>query len=158
GVYGANTAGAVAGTLISAFFLLPAFGLSGALLCLAGLNVVCAIGALALGPGASQAAQVAEAAKPQTAGPLRLTITLFITGLLGIAFEIVIVRLAAQVMQDTIYPFAALLAAYLLGTAAGGLAWQRAGRSAQDSNLGALLSGTALACLAPAALTPLIAH
>jgi len=38
GVYGANTAGAVAGTLISTFFLLPALGLSGTLLCLAGLN------------------------------------------------------------------------------------------------------------------------
>src|ERR1700704_817306 len=50
GVYGANTAGAVAGTLISAFFLLPALGLSGTLLCLAGLNALCALAALALGP------------------------------------------------------------------------------------------------------------
>ena len=44
GVYGANTAGAVAGTLISTFFLLPALGLSGTLLCLAGLNALCALG------------------------------------------------------------------------------------------------------------------
>jgi spermidine synthase len=38
GVYGANTAGAVAGTLISTFLLLPALGLSGTLVCLAGVN------------------------------------------------------------------------------------------------------------------------
>jgi len=50
GVYGANTAGAVAGTLVSAFFLLPALGLSETLLCFAGLNALCALGALALGP------------------------------------------------------------------------------------------------------------
>src|SRR5712672_4182264 len=50
GIYGANTLGAVAGTLISTFLLLPALGLSGTLLCLAGLNALCALGALALGP------------------------------------------------------------------------------------------------------------
>src|SRR5258707_7120839 len=57
-------------------------------------------------------------------------------------------------MQDTIYTFAGLLAAYLLGTAAGGLAWQRAGRRVQDASLGWLLAGTALACLTTAVLTP----
>jgi spermidine synthase len=40
GVYGANTAGAVAGTLLSTFLLLPAFGLSGTLLCLAAINAL----------------------------------------------------------------------------------------------------------------------
>jgi spermidine synthase len=61
-------------------------------------------------------------------------------------------------MQDTIYTFAGLLAAYLLGTAAGGLFWQKAGRRARDASLGWLLAGTALACLATAFLTPYIAR
>src|SRR3982075_2218599 len=61
-------------------------------------------------------------------------------------------------MQDTIYTFAGLLAAYLLGTAAGGRFWQKAGRRAQDASLGWLLAGTALACLATAFLTPYIAR
>src|SRR6267378_5309174 len=157
GVYGANTAGAVAGTLISTFFLLPALGLSGTLLCLAGLNALCALGALALGPASGRAPTQADAG-PRPVEGLRLPITLFATGLLGIAFEILVVRLAAQVMQDTIYTFAGLLAAYLLGTAAGGLAWQRAGRRVQDASLGGLLAGTALACLTTAFLTPYIAR
>ena len=59
----ANTAGAVAGTLISTFFLLPVLGLSGTLLCLAGLNALCALGALALGPASGRA--------PPQAGPCR---------------------------------------------------------------------------------------
>ncbi|MDB6044622.1 MAG: putative Spermine/spermidine synthase family protein [Gammaproteobacteria bacterium] len=158
GVYGANTGGAVAGTLISTFLLLPALGLSGTLLCLAGLNMACAVSALALGPTASQAPTPAGEAQPQRAEQLRLTLTLFTTGLLGIAFEVLVVRLAAQAMQNTIYTFAGLLAAYLLGTAAGGLIWQRTGRPARNSSLGWLLGGTALACLATAALAPYIAR
>jgi spermidine synthase len=158
GVYGANTAGAVAGTLASTFFLLPALGLSGTLLCLAGLNGLCALGALALGPATAQTPAEADETPARTIGGLRLTTTLFVTGLLGIAFEMLVVRLAAQVMQDTIYTFAGLLAAYLLGTAAGGIAWQRAGRSARDDSLGWLLAGTALACLTTAFLTPHIAR
>jgi spermidine synthase len=158
GVYGANTLGAVAGTLISTFLLLPTLGLSGTLVCLAGVNVLCAMGVLALGSAAGRTpAETNEAAPQIMAGP-RLTITLFGTGLLGIAFEVLIVRLAAQVMQDTIYTFAGLLAAYLLGTAAGGLAWQRAGRRIQDASLGWLLAGTAFACLTTAFLTPHIAR
>jgi spermidine synthase len=158
GVYGANTAGAVAGTLVSAFVLLPWLGLARTLVCLAGVNAVCALGTLALGSASGQATPEADDARPHAIGGLRLTITLFATGLLGIAFEVLVVRLAAQVMQDTIYTFAGLLAAYLLGTAAGGLIWQRAGRHARDASLGWLLAGTALACLTTAFLTPYIAR
>ncbi len=158
GVYGANTFGAVAGTLTSTFLLLPALGLSGTLVCLAGVNAMCAAGVLALGSAAGQTPLEVDAAQPRIIGGPRLTITLFATGLLGIAFEVLVIRLAAQVMQDTIYTFAGLLAAYLLGTAAGGLAWQRAGRRVQDASLGGLLAGTALACLTTAFLTPYIAR
>jgi spermidine synthase len=154
GVYGANTVGAVTGTLVSAFFLLPAFGLSGTLVCLATINLACALGIRAFG-SATAAPVEAERAQPGT-GEYRLTIILFATGLLGIAFEVLVVRLAAQVMQNTIYTFAGLLAAYLLGTAAGGLAWQRAGRNAGATSLSALLTGTAFACLTTAFLAPYI--
>jgi spermidine synthase len=160
GVYGANTAGAVAGTLLSTFVLIPAFGFSGTLMCLAGVNAMCALGTLALGRASKTPAPSIDDVQPRTIGGLRLTTTLFATGLLGIAFEILVVRLAAQVMQDTVYTFAGLLAAYLLGTAAGGLIWQCAGRyarDARDESLGWLLAGTALACLTTAFLAPSIA-
>jgi spermidine synthase len=171
GVYGANTAGALAGTLISAFVLFHILGLSGTLLCLAGLNLACAAGALTLRsatarvPWSSTTGHSMAAARPaavhggqrRSAGESRVSLTLFLTGLLGIAFEVLVVRLAAQTMQDTIYTFAGLLAAYLLGTASGGLLWQRAGRPVGDSTLGSLLSITALACLGTAAIAPFVA-
>ena len=64
GVYGANTAGAVTGTLASAFFLLPAFGLSGTLLCLATINVACALGIMAFGSATGGRVE-AERARPR---------------------------------------------------------------------------------------------
>lgn len=152
GVYGANTAGALAGTLGSTFLLIPSLGFSGTLICLAFVNALCALGALVLGPAVDRAD--AEELPPERLRDLRLTITLFATGLLGIAFEVLVGRLAAQVMEDTVYTFAGLLAAYLLGTAAGSLLWQRTGRDAQDGNLRGLLAGTAFACTATAALAP----
>src|SRR5882757_7834029 len=158
GVYGANTAGAVAGTLFSTFVLIPTFGFLGTLICLAGVNAICALATLALLRSPDQPLPDAADAQPHAIGGPRLTMTLFATGLLGIAFEILVVRLAAQVMQDTVYTFAGLLAAYLLGTATGGLIWQRAGRYAQDGSLGWLLGGTALACLTTAFLAPSIAR
>lgn len=154
GVYGANTAGAVVGTVVSTFLLIPALGFSGTLICLASVNLLCALAALGLVPAAAQFA--IDPDQPQTVSNARLSITLFLTGFLGIAFEIAVIRLAAQVLEDTVYTFAALLTAYLLGTAAGGLLWQRVGRGTHDAGLSGLLALTALSCLATAGLVPFI--
>jgi spermidine synthase len=155
GVYGANTAGAVAGALASAFLLMPTLGLSGTLVCLVGLNFLCAIGAMMFGPAAAHPAE--SDSEPARVSSIRLTVALAVTGFLGIAFEVLIVRLASQVLQNTIYTFAGLLAAYLLGTAIGGLAWQRAEARTQDAHLTGLLAITSLSCLATAFFAPSIA-
>ncbi|WP_035654858.1 spermidine synthase, partial [Bradyrhizobium sp. STM 3809] len=154
GVYGANTAGAVAGTLLSTFVLIPTLGLATTLLALAAVNTACALAALRLGRSADAAAP--EPDQRRTTLGLRVTATLFVTGILGIAFEVLVVRLAAQMMQDTVYSFACLLAAYLLGTAAGGLIWQRLGLRVKAGKAG-LLAVTALACLGTALLAPVMA-
>jgi spermidine synthase len=157
GIYGANTAGAVVGTLAAVFLLLPGLGLSGTLLALAALNAICGLGALAFGPSAAVVPTGKTAPASADTGQIRLSVTLFATGLLGIAFEMLVVRLAAEVMQDTIYTFAGLLAAYLLGTAAGGLAWQRVGRAFPGAGPGWVIGGTALVCLSTTALIPFVA-
>ena len=157
GVYGANTAGAMAGALCSVFVLLPAFGLSRTLVTLAAVNAACALAALMLGPAADAAPPEPTDVTPDVGiGSFRLAAALLITGLLGVTVEVLVIRVAAQVLQDTIYSFASLLAAYLLGTALGGLAWQRAGIAPRPRALGGLLAGTALACLATAAIARLL--
>ncbi|WP_257167065.1 spermidine synthase [Bradyrhizobium sp. SRS-191] len=156
GVYGANTAGAVAGTLLSTFVLIPTLGLARTLLCLAAVNAACALAALRLGSSLGTEQPAREPRAATGAIELRVSATLFLTGLIGIAFEVLVVRLAAQMMQDTVYSFACLLAAYLLGTAAGGLIWQRIGAVARFGRTG-LLAITALACLGTAVSAPLMA-
>lgn len=47
------------------------------------------------------------------------------TGLLGVGYEVVVVRVLSQVTADTVYTFALLLAVYLVGSALGAAAYQR---------------------------------
>ena len=47
------------------------------------------------------------------------------TGLLGIGYEVLVVRVLSQVAENTVYTFAILLAVYLVGTALGAAAYSR---------------------------------
>src|SRR5262249_36817842 len=86
-------------------------------------------------------------AKRQACSKLRMTITLFLTGLLGIGFEAIGVRVLAQVLENTVYTFASALSVYLLGTALGAALYQRFGRGRNFRILLTdLLCGLALCC------------
>lgn len=117
-LYAANTLGAVAGVLATAFWLIPGWGLTrSAGLCVA-LNLGCALLAgLALRSIATPAL-----ARDGSRRPLAM---LALTGLLGIGYEVLVVRVLSQVMEDTVYSFALLLAVYLSGSALGAAAHSR---------------------------------
>ncbi len=117
-LYAANTLGAVAGVLATAFWLIPNWGLTrSAGLCVA-LNLGCAFLA-----GVSLQSRPAPApASPTSSRPLVL---LALSGLLGIAYEVLAVRVLSQVAEDTVYTFALLLAVYLAGSALGAAAHAR---------------------------------
>ena len=155
-LYAANTLGAVLGVLATAFWLVPAIGLTRtAALCIA-LNATCAVAAwfvlprstapLATPPMAAVASSAASSAASRRAALARLAAT----GLLGIGYEVVVVRVLGQVAEDTVYTFALLLAVYLVGTALGAAAYARLqARSAGDERTGdRLLAALAIACLA----------
>lgn len=121
-LYGANTLGAVAGVLVCALVLVPAWGLGRTTLACAALSTVCA----ALVWPAFRARRTADPVATH-AGLLTapgLAGALAATGLLGIGFEVTVVRVLSQVTQNTVYTFAMVLAVYLTGTAIGGFAWQ----------------------------------
>ena len=177
-LYAANTFGAVVGVLACAFWLLPSHGLQRTAQVCAALNLLCAVVALWRfdGPGRPEGHAAADAAWslavvghiPALASASRaapgLLATMAATGLLGIGYEVVVVRVLSQVAENTVYTFALLLAVYLFGSAAGA-AWydRRAGkaRAAASATAGAaelarqtgqrLLSMLSLACLAGAA-------
>jgi spermidine synthase len=143
-LYASNTFGAVIGVLVTAFWLLPAWGLMRTAGLCAALNVGCAALALTLpsspaseGAGGGDGVEGVEGAgahglllpsppqarrelKPR--GPLLM---LALTGFLGVAYEVLVVRVLSQVAEDTAYTFALLLAVYLVGSAVGAAAYQR---------------------------------
>lgn len=163
GIYGANTFGAVAGTLFAPLVLMPAFGFSKSCWVLAAVNLLVATGAFMLAQSFSLPPQRAENRGEDSACPgceeqkglknaplsfRRIAFTLFLTGLLGIGCETVGVRVLAQVLENTVYTYAAVLAVFLLGTAAGAAAyhcwWQHAG---PQRLLARLLGALCASCL-----------
>ena len=68
-----------------------------------------------------------------------------LTGVLGIGYEVVGIRTLAQVLENTVYTFAVVLAVYLGGTALGAAWFQRRGdRRASQPLLADLLCGLAV--------------
>jgi len=119
-LYAGNTFGAVLGVLAAAFWLVPEFGLARAAAVCAALNLACA--GIALKLFVQSPADEASPARPHAAGALWL---LAATGLLGIGYEVLVVRVLSQVAENTVYTFAMLLAVYLVGTALGAAAYTR---------------------------------
>jgi spermidine synthase len=118
-LYAANTFGAVLGVLAAAFVLVPRFGLSlTAAACIA-TNFFCAALSLKVFAPRAQPTPFAAAA----AGP-HLTL-LATAGLLGIGYEVLVVRALSQVAENTVYTFAILLAVYLVGTTLGAYVYGR---------------------------------
>ena len=153
GLYAANTLGAVAGTLAAAFVIVPWLGFQATLISLAGVNLACGLGVLGL---RSSAAGAAEAKKTpgtprQAQGLPGLGVLLFCTGLLGIGYEVLAIRVLSQVLENTIYSFAGSLAVYLAGTAMGAGVYQRFAALAcarPGRTMALLLQILALACAA----------
>ncbi|WP_051952693.1 hypothetical protein [Methylocapsa aurea] len=147
-VYAANTLGAVAGALATIFLLIPALGLTATLMACAAVNLVCAITMWLCGGQAHSGSAAARPADPRSAAGRAQLAPLFLTGLLGIGYEVLTIRVVSQILENTIYTFAILLAVYLLGTACGGALQSRlAKRYDRDALTVRLVLLTSLCCV-----------
>jgi spermidine synthase len=147
-LYAVNTAGAIAGTVATAFVLLPQLGLRDTVWVGAGLNalVFAAAAALARGAGA-----VAAGPRPSRAeglgGRARLVLAVaFGSSVASFVYENLWFRLFEHVLGTSIYAFSAMLASFLLGIALGGALAAPLARTQDGSARGLALSqlGTAL--------------
>lgn len=121
-LYAANTAGAVLGVIAAAFWLVPELGLARTGLVCAMLNFGCAGLAMRLRANGVNAAPV----HPNLSRDGKRMIGLLAaTGLLGIGYEVLVVRALSQIAENTVYTFALLLAVYLIGTALGAAMYGR---------------------------------
>ena len=155
GLYAANTGGALFGTLIATYWLLPALGLNQTLLLFAFINLgIAAVLWLRMPKENNQPISPPDVAMPSQ----RLLVVLFLTGLLGLGYEILVVRVLAQVLEGTVYSFAAVLSVYLLGTALGAALYHRHMQASPDDSLRwsivsqRLLVAVSFLCLAGTAL------
>lgn len=129
GLYAAGTFGAVCGIALSVGWSLPTLGFSRTVALFAGLSLAGGAAALVLehlacAKGEPPSLHDRSASTTTTALGRRPALALWAAGLLGIGFEVLGVRLLAQVLENTVYTFAAVLTVYLLGTAAGGAVYQ----------------------------------
>jgi spermidine synthase len=139
-LYAANTLGAAVGVLCAAFALLPSLGLKRTTLVLGVANLCCGLVALMFSRRLPSVDET-PAQEPEPGSTYR---ALFVTGLLGIGFEVIGVRVLAQVLENTIYTYAAILTVFLLGTSLGAALYHRLRWRPQ---LADLLSATGLACV-----------
>lgn len=149
GLYASNTFGAVAGTISTTFFIAPSAGFRLTLIILAAVNLICATGTLLATNRDAPAQQKLLPIHPEESlSAPRLFFSLFATGFLGIGYEVLVVRVMSQVLENTVYSFSGVLAVYLLGTACGACLYQRFGSAGQSRQaLSRLLQGTSAACL-----------
>jgi spermidine synthase len=122
-LYASNTFGAVVGVVAAAFWLVPTIGLARTAGISIALNLACGVASLILFPARAEAAPIAR--DPDRRGARSLLVRLALTGLLGIGYEVLVVRVLSQVTEDTVYTFALLLAVYLVGSAAGAAGYRR---------------------------------
>jgi spermidine synthase len=124
-LYAINTAGAVAGSVVGGFLLLPALGLSATTWVAALLNGSAALIAWrSSGPERAEPRTRAAAAEagPTTLAPLPRAVfaALFaVNGFLALMLQLAWVRLFGLVLGSSVYSFAAVLGVYLLGIALG---------------------------------------
>jgi len=137
-LYGVNTAGAVAGTLAAGFFLIPQFGVTGAVVLAVVVNVLIGVAALVTRiapivdtdlvrgntPSVDDkfAAGMASAKSGQAAGYLWPILLFFNTGLVVVGAEVFWSRFLSLVIRDSVTTYTITLAVVLSGIVLGSLA------------------------------------
>jgi spermidine synthase len=135
-LYWVNTLGAVTGTLLAGFVLLPTLGLRLTIMCAVALNILAGLIALRLASEASDARSSAqdpaangssEAASEEAHPPSRrfLFFAFGIVGATAIAYEVAWTRLLATTLGSSTYAFTLMLTTFLAGIVIGSVIFER---------------------------------
>ncbi|HSL22784.1 MAG TPA: fused MFS/spermidine synthase [Vicinamibacterales bacterium] len=130
-LYATNTAGAIAGTLVSGLFLIPRYGIHGTFFVAAAVNIAVAlsasVAAFVAWPSEARSVPATDGAVPPSAPadePTRATrlavLAVFTaSGFASLALEVIWFRVIVLLIRPTVYGFAMMLATLLLGIGAG---------------------------------------
>ncbi len=121
-LYFANSIGAVAGVLLSGFWLIPRVGLPGASLTAGGINVLLALTVYLLARREHAYLPASSTGDERSSGPLGWVLwAAAITGAASFCYEIAWIRMLSMVLGSSTHSFELMLAAFILGLALGGL-------------------------------------
>lgn len=144
--YAINTLGGVAGTLAAGFWLIPAFGLQTTTLAAAAMNAAIGAGSLLLARGREGTIQPAPPPEPP---PRRLALAVAaLSGFAALVYEIAWTRAIVLALGSTVYAFTLILAAFILGLAAGSAAASRLRPRDPIAALGWIQAAAGVAALA----------
>jgi spermidine synthase len=117
-LYALNTAGAVAGAVAAAFWLLPAFGLTGTVRIGAAVNVFVFLFAALLATRTD--ARRVEWRQGQSRGWSWILPLMLLSGAVSFFHEVLWTRMLSHVMGSSIHAFGVMVASFLAGIALGG--------------------------------------
>lgn len=149
-LYAANTAGAIAGTLLAAFVAMPLLGVFGSACAAAGLNLLAGAGALwqsrrvptgPTGPTLAATPVAPPIAPTRVTAQRRLALALYaVAGGIALGYEVVWSQAIVQFLSTRAFAFAVVLATYLAGLVLGSaLVARRVDRSRDPWSAFALL-------------------
>ncbi len=157
-LYGLNTAGAVAGALLTAFWLLPAFGLSNSVRIAALINVAVFVVAARLAKSiggaplvAAGRSAIAHPSGPAGSWPRAIFILPLIlaSGAVSFFHEVLWTRMLSHVLGSSLHAFGVMVASFLAGIALGG--WLGARLATTRERATKIFIGAQLACAIAAA-------
>ena len=126
-LYATNTAGAIAGTLLSGLHLIPRYGMQRTFAVAAAVNIavalIAAAAAFVITPSTAAPAAARDPAPPadELSRAARLTVLAVFaaSGFAALALEVIWFRIVVLLIRPTVYGFAMMLATLLLGIGAG---------------------------------------
>jgi spermidine synthase len=150
-LYAANTAGGIVGVLAASFALLPWFGVLGAALAAACLNVTAAGVAFGMArQGRSLHQSVRGQREDDGAVASRRALVLYaVAGGIALGYEVVWSQAISQFVSTRVFAFSIVLAVYLAGLAVGSWLGSRFMLGVRDSwgTFGLLIAGAGLAAM-----------
>lgn len=131
-LYAINTVGAVVGTIVAAFFLLPRIGLQATIWVGVAINAAVFLLAVALAQGSKLAAPSDD--QPVTTKQFSFVLPLMmISGAIAFTYEVLWTRLLGHLLGGSVYAFATMLASFLAGIAIGSAYASRKAKTRKDA-------------------------
>ena len=135
-LYAANTAGAIAGAIVTPFVLIPALGMRGTAMAAASLNLAAAVTALVVSARRLETVdrrpdgdrRFHADRRPKTADRSVAVRLYAIAGGVALGYEVVWSQMIVQFISTRVFAFAIVLATYLAGLAIGSAIYARVGR------------------------------